>query len=369
MKYLKNSKLFSALVFIICIGIILALYQQVSFVFLPIQAFFASIFTPILIAIFIFYIFLPVYKFILKKVKTEKIALPLIFIIIIGVFYFLVSSLLPSLLDQIQSFLAMVPTLVTDIVNWIEEILAEYNISSSQIYQSLYELDVSITDILSNILDSFTSGISSIISLTISTAITIFVVPFILYFCFKEGDKFPKQLLKFIPKKYKKVTNDLMAAFHRNAAQYIGGRMLVIIYVAIASYVVFLILNIPNAMLLAMITGILDIIPYFGPWLGAAPAFFVALSISPTTAFILVLLIFLIQQGESYLVTPLVMGKTLDMHPITVMLLVLFANEIAGILGMILALPIYAILKSCGAVIIEFIKKTKREENKIEQID
>jgi len=355
-KFLRESRTFYILVILICLGLFLALLDQIQFIFIPLRAFFRSIFIPILIAVFIYYIFLPVYNIIKKKIKSDKIAIPLLFLIMILVAYFLISIVLPSLLEQIRSLITMTPYLVDTAVNWVEGLLVEYEITSSQIYQYLNDLDISIMDILTNVLDGITTGISSMISTTISTLVVLFIFPLILYYSYKEGEKFPKQILKFVPDKYKNVVSDVMAAFHFNAAQYIGGRVLICLFVAVASYLVFLLLGIPNALLFAIICGVFDIIPYFGPWIGAAPAFIIALTISPFTAIMVAFLIFVIQQLESYVFTPIVMSSSLEMHPVTVVLIVLFANELFGILGMILALPVYSIVKGGLEVVVAYYK-------------
>lgn len=362
LNYLKKSKTFYILVIAISIGLLLSVYDDVSFVFYPLEVFFNSLFTPILIAGFIYYVFLPVYNLIKKKITSDKIALPLVFIIILTVVYFIVSTILPSLLNQISSFIGMIPSIVNTLITGAENILVEYDISTSEVYQYINDMNISLSSIVTGVLEGLSMGVTSVLSTTISTAITLFIVPFLLYYFFKEGEKFPEFIVKFIPEKYKELTNDLLGAFHFNASQYIGGRVLVCIYVAVASYIIYTVLGVPNALLLGIVTGIFDIIPYFGPFIGAAPAFLIALSISPMTALLLIISITIVQFGESYLVTPLVMGKSLDMHPITVVLLVLFANELFGILGMILILPIYSILKACAIVIYQFFSKNHKKK-------
>lgn len=366
MKLLKDSKLFYLLTIIIGIGLAIAIYNHISFVFYPIQAFLTSLFIPILIAVFSFYIFLPLYKLIKKKIKSDAIAIPIIFLIIIALIYFLISRLLPNAIEQLTQLIAMIPTLFDEIVAWLQNMTIQYNISSGDIYQYINQLDISVTNIMTNILGGFTIGLSSVVSGTIRSAIILFTAPLLLLFLFKDGEKLPAQIIRLVPKRFQNLASDLMEAFHDNAASYIGGRIIVCIYVGFASYLIFLILGVPNALVLGLITGIFDIIPYFGPFIGALPAFLVALMVSPLTALLLVIFITIVQLFESYLVTPLVMGKSLEMHPATVVMLVLFANELVGLLGMILILPIYAILKGCVAVLIRYYKEYKEKKLVIE---
>ncbi|GAA0368485.1 AI-2E family transporter [Alkalibacterium iburiense] len=363
MKFLKESKFFYVLTILILIGLVIGIYNWISFIFYPFEAFFISLFAPIIIAVFIFYIFLPVYKLTKIKIKTDLIAILITFFVIALVLFFIFSTLLPSLFQQITQLVTLIPSVINEIISWIEAFTIEYNISSADVYQYLYDLDISVTNIVTNIIESLTSGVTSILTLTIRSAIIIFTVPLLLFFLYKDGDKLPDQIVRIVPSQYEDLALDLAEAFHLNASNYIGGRVIVCLYVGVAAYIIFLILGVPNALLLGLITGIFDIIPYFGPFIGAAPAFLIAATISPTTALLLTVLITVVQLFESYLVTPLVMGKSLEMHPATVVILVLFANELIGLIGMILILPVYAILKACALVVFNYINENKKQQS------
>lgn len=359
MKYLRQSKFFAGIVIAILIGLLVSVYSHVDFIFYPIDVLFASIFPITLISIFLYYIFLPIYEFLSKKIKRDWIVIPIIFALIIWIIYFLISSILPEVLRQLTTLISTTPYIVNELVNLVEGFMIENNISSSQVYAYLSDIDVSITNILTNILDQFISSVSNIISLTISSLVIIATVPLILFFLFKEGEKVPQNIMKLIPPKYKQLVGDLLSAFHENARNYIGGRIIVCVFVGIFSYIIFMLLGIPNAMLLGLICAIADIIPYFGPFIGAAPAFFVALSMNPVLALGVAFFIFILQQVESYIFTPFVLSSSLELHPVTVALLVIFAKDAFGIIGMILVLPTYAILKGCLLVIIRYLRDEK----------
>lgn len=366
MKYLQQSKLFAAIILIIAIGIMLSLYSRIDFLLYPIRAMFSSLFPIILISSFLFYIFLPVYELLKKKIDHDGIVIPIIFGLIIFVIYFMMSSILPQVIDQLSTLIAITPSVVNNFVYYIEEFMIENNISSGEVYSYIYNLDLSITNVLTNILEQFTAGFANILSTTISSLVIIATVPLVLFYLFKEGHKLPYIFLKYTPPKYKNLAGNLMSAFHLNARNYIGGRILVCVFVGILSYVIFLLLGIPNALLFGLICGIADMIPYFGPFIGAAPAFFVALSMSPGLALSVVVFISILQQIESYVFTPFVMGNSLELHPVTVVVLVIFAKDAFGIIGMILVLPTYAIIKGCLIEIFRYLRDVKGKTFKYE---
>ena len=109
-----------------------------------------------------------------------------------------------------------------------------------------------------------------------------------------------------------------------------------------------------NALLLGLICGVLDIIPYFGPFIGAAPAFLFALSQDMKTAVLLVIGITIIQFGESYVVSPIVMNKVLHIHPIIAVFLLLIAGNLLGFVGMIVALPVYSIVMAMAGTLTRY---------------
>lgn len=359
MKYLRNSKLFAAIILIIAIGVMAYVYAQTDFLFAPLRAFLTTLFPILLISLFIYYIFLPIYEFLYKKIKKDIIVIPLVFAIIIGVIYYLISSVFPALIQQLTSLIALTPAVVNSLMDYIERFIIENNISSAEVYNYLSDLDLSVTNILTNILDQFLASFANILSITISSIVIIATVPLVLFYLYKEGNKIPENILLLTPHKYKQLVGDILSAFHDNAKNYIGGRILVCVFVGVTSYIAYALLGIPNALLFAIFCAAADIIPYFGPWLGAAPAFFVALSISPALAVGVAVSIFVIQQLESYVFTPFVLGNSLELHPVTVVILVIFAKDAFGILGMVLILPVYAILKGCFLVIVDYLRENK----------
>src|SRR5690606_32321336 len=122
-------------------------------------------------------------------------------------------------------------------------------------------------------------------------------------------------------------------------------QFLVILILCVLAATSFWLLGLPYPILLGTIVGITEIIPYFGPIIGALPALFVALTISPSMVFWVIGTIVLLQLIEGSVLSPLIVGKSLNIHPIIIILVLLAGGEIAGIIGMLFAVPIFAILR------------------------
>jgi predicted PurR-regulated permease PerM len=128
-------------------------------------------------------------------------------------------------------------------------------------------------------------------------------------------------------------------------SSYIQGQIIVSICVGILAYIAFLIIGLDYPLVLALVAMFTNVIPFIGPWIGTIPAVIVGLLNSPFMALLVVLAVVVVQQIESNLISPQVMGRKLSIHPLTIIFLLLVAGRFAGLLGLILAVPTYAVGK------------------------
>lgn len=362
MDFLKHSKLFATLTLLSLVGITILIFSQITFIFRPLEAVFSSVFLPILISVFILYIFLPIFKQLEKITKRKNLSIILIMCLIFLSVYIIIQVIVPIVIVEISKFIAQVPSMVNAAVHYLDGSILEDVVSPF-----VESLDLQqVGSVVVRVFSGATTSLTNIIYLVSHSAIVIFTVPLLLIYMFKDGDKVPEKLALITPEKYKQLVKSWCDDFHNSASTYISGKMLVCSYVGISSYFVFTILGLPNALLLALICGLMDIIPYFGPFIGAAPAFLYSLSDDLNTSLLLVLLITIIQFGESYLVSPIVMNKVIHIHPIVAVFLLLIAGNLLGFLGMIIALPAYTIVRG---MIQTFIRFKQTEKDQIEDIE
>ena len=183
---------------------------------------------------------------------------------------------------------------------------------------------------------------------------------------FKDGHRFPIALAKFFPPKYRKEGLKILEDVGSTLSAYINGQVTVACIVGLLSFIGYLIIDVPYALVMALIVAVTNIIPYVGPILGGAPAVIIALFDSPFQALLVVIVITIAQQIEGNFLSPLILGKSLDIHPATVIILLLVAGNIAGVIGMGLAGPTYAVCKTIITSINRFfaIRKRAQEEAK-----
>ena len=139
---------------------------------------------------------------------------------------------------------------------------------------------------------------------------------------------------------------------------YISGKGLASIVVGILVYIGILFIGLPYSLLLAIICGATNMIPYIGPFIGAAPAFIIGLTISPGKALLVALLILVIQQVDANFLTPKFVGQSLDIHPLTIIVVLLVAGKMAGFVGIMFGVPGFAVVKT----IVIYVKKIVLEE-------
>lgn len=112
-----------------------------------------------------------------------------------------------------------------------------------------------------------------------------------------------------------------------------------------------------------MIAGLTNLIPYLGPYLGLAPAFLVTVFNEPFKALLCCVVVLVVQQLDGNIIYPNVIGKSLKIHPLTIIIVLLVAGNIAGLLGIFLGVPFYAICKTIVSYVIKIVKEDQRNES------
>lgn len=354
---------------ILLIVAILYLCTKISFLFEPVFIFFSTVFFPILIAGFLFFIFNPFVAFAQKKLKIPRtLGIILLYIIFIGIIVLIGVIFVPAITQQVKELFGNIPHYVNDVQNLINDISKSeaFYWAQTQEYVDLNSIIDGLTTWLYNLPGTLTSSISNLFVLVANVAIVIVSVPFLLFFMLKDGHKLPNAIVRFLPSSYRKEGLEILKNTTDTLAAYIQGQLIVSLCVGTLSYIGYLIIDLPYALLLAIAVAITNIIPYLGPILGAAPAFFVGLFDAPMTALLVVVVAVIAQQVEGNLISPLVIGRRLDTHPATITIILMVAGNIAGVLGMILGVPVYAVTKTLILNIVRLVKlhRTYREELK-----
>ena len=195
-------------------------------------------------------------------------------------------------------------------------------------------------------LGSLNENMMSIVSIITSAATVLIIVPFLLFYFLKDDEKLRPFLLKYIPVEVEDEGDTILKDVDRTLSAYIIGQTIIALADGIMMYIGYLIIGLDYALALALFAMSLIIVPFLGPFLGVIPALVVALQQDPMMALKVLIVLTAVQQLEGNLITPNVMGKRLQIHPVTVILLLLAAGSVYGFVGILIAIPAYAVVKT-----------------------
>jgi Predicted permease len=181
----------------------------------------------------------------------------------------------------------------------------------------------------------------------IQSLFTLVIIPFLAFYFLKDADRIKQGALHLVPEKWRGRTASLLAEMDRSIGEYIRGQLTVCAVLAVMASIGLWLLKVPYPIVFGLFIGATDLIPYFGPLIGAAPALLMAVTQSVYTVFGVIVMILLIQFLEGNVIEPLIVGKSADIHPLYIMLSLGIGGEVAGIVGMLLAIPAFIVIRTC----------------------
>ena len=360
MNLFKSSKLLFWTVWLLAAALTVYVSTKISFVFQPLYALFSTLFIPVLIAGFLYYLMNPFVNLIEKTKVKRSYGILIVMVLILGGTISFGIKVVPLLLEQLSELIINIPTIISNIEIQAEDLKRIPGLENINYEEVLARLNLSLDSISTTVLSSITTSISSIVSKLTGLAVVLITVPIILFYLFHDGQKFTPAVANLFPTKYKNHIIELLSQMNDVVSGYISGKGLASIVVGILVYIGILFIGLPYSLLLAIISGATNMIPYIGPFIGAAPAFIIGLTISPGKALLVALLIVVIQQVDANLLTPKFVGRSLAIHPLTIIVVLLVAGKMAGIVGIIFGVPFFAVVKT----IIVYVKKIMIEDNK-----
>ncbi len=347
---------------ILLVVAIIYISTKIAFVFEPVGIFISTLFFPILISGFLFYLLNPLVKRLQLLKIPRTLSIIIVYLAIAGLFSLMLSYFIPAVSNQFKQLINDMPRYAAQSMDFFEDVSdsPQFKWVMTQEYITIDDIEEKLTEIGSAIPETITNSISAILGFVANFTITVVTVPFLLFYMFRDGHKFPDGVARLLPAAYRDEALKTMKDTNNTLASYIQGQVTVALFVGTLSFIGYLIIDLPYALILAMVVLVTNIIPYIGPILGGAPAVIIALFDSPMKAILTVVVIVIAQQLEGNVISPLIIGKQLKIHPATIIILLLVAGNIAGILGMVLAIPFYAVSKTIVINIAQFLKERKR---------
>ncbi|WP_368503730.1 AI-2E family transporter [Alkalihalophilus sp. As8PL] len=358
---MPQSKAFRVGIGIALILLIIYLGSLVDWIFKPIVVLVQTLFAPIVLAGVLFYLLRPFVNLLSKKMP-RSLSILILYLTAIGLITTLVLIVGPELQSQFTSLTMNWPQFMNEIRGMIIAVQENEYISRFQESEnfSLEDITSRLEEYLTGLMSSIGSNVASLIGIIANIIIIMIIIPFILFYMLKEGEKAPNQVIRLLPRKHQKEGESILSDMDYALSSYIQGQIIVSICVGILVYIGYLIIGIEYPLVLALIAMFTNVIPFIGPWIGTFPGVIVGFLDSPFMALLVIIVVVVVQQIESNLISPQVMGRKLDIHPLTIILLLLVASRFAGLLGLLLAVPTYAV----GKVIVLHVYRLFRLRNR-----
>ncbi|WP_079525951.1 AI-2E family transporter [Halobacillus hunanensis] len=320
--------------------------------FQPVQTIIGTLFYPILIAGFLYYLIKPFVKFLSKsKYIPEVAAILIVFAAIAGLLYAGFAYLAGTIQKQVSS-ITNLPSKLKETAQQTEQVIQSNNLG----ILSVGELRQKMTSFFGSLTQQISDHLTGVVSTIAGAATVLVIIPFVLFYFLKDGDRLIPFLLKSIPEKHKMEGENLLKNIDQTLAAYIIGQITVAVVDGVLMYVGYLLIGLDYALVLALFVIITAVVPFFGPIIGAIPALVVALSQDPIMAVYVLIILVVVQQLEGNLVAPVVLGNRLNLHPLTIILLLVVAAALYGFIGMVIAVPLYSVLKVVLKNLVQFLK-------------
>jgi len=282
--------------------------------------------------------------------KRRKLSRPLSILIVylaaILVIAGFMAFLVPVVVNQVESMWAQREQLIAQAQTLLEEWLVRYRTTIPEGWRLTIESNLgrAVEAIGRAIQESLGSAVSAITS-TVSLIIGLVIIPFWVFYILADEKAMASAFEAAIPARVEADVRNVLRIVDDILSAYIRGQLLLCLAVGVMSTVGFVVIGLDFAVLLGVMIGLFEFIPFVGPILGAIPALIVAVIQSPITALWTILVIFAVQQAENLFLVPRVAGKSVRLHPALVMFVLVIGNEALGLWGMIIAVPLTAILR------------------------
>lgn len=254
-----------------------------------------------------------------------------IYVLFFGILALVVVLLVPGMATEFAGLTRDFPSYYQKIIGGVEEFQGE-NVTGQD---------------FKNILESWAANIGQTTRSIFSTIggifggfISIFAVLVVTFYLIVKKDNMRNFLQAVTPLRYQPYVMQLYVRMQKKIGSWLRGQIVLMAVIAILSYIGLLILGVKYALLLALLAGLMEIIPYLGPIIGAIPAVLIGFTQSPLKVFLVIILYIVIQQLENNLIVPKVMKRAVGLNPIVVILVILIGAKIAGIVGALVAVPV-----------------------------
>ncbi|MEC0240781.1 AI-2E family transporter [Paenibacillus dokdonensis] len=361
-RFFLNNRFVLFLLVLLLIGVNIMVLSKISFIFHPVIVLLKTVVLPIILTGIVYYLLNPIVDFLEKRRVGRIQSILMLYVFIIGIVAVLLTLVIPVIREQIMDLVSNFPAYSETARVQFEHLMGSKLVNQFQDSISFDPQEVvkTISQKATSFLNKTWTGIGGFLGNLLEIVLAIVTVPFILFYLLKDGKKLPGFIQGFVPTRLRGETNRVMSEMNHQISSYIRGQIIVSFCIGALLFVGYIIIGLKYSLILAVIAAFTSVVPYLGPVIAITPALIVALVTSPIMLLKMVIVWTVVQLIEGKFISPQVMGKTLKIHPITIIFVILTSGNLFGIVGVLLAVPGYAVLKVVVSHIYQWFKIRSR---------
>jgi len=313
--------------------------------------FFMHVLTPIIIGMVLAYLMNPLMRWLEDNTKLRRGAsIAILYLGFVGVLGVLIAFILPAIISSISDIVVHFPSYIEQTNAYGNELIERFEAAYGGDIESMLDSETFTTltgkfglvmnSLLANALTGIASFSSGIFKFIMGLIISIYVL--------KDKEKFGVGMKRLVyaslKDKQAKGFMGFVAEVDFIFSRYISGKLLDSSIIAVLAFVGLWIIGAPYQLLLALIIGVTNMIPYFGPFIGGTPAVVITLFYSPVTAFWVLIFIVVLQQFDGNILGPKILGDSVGVGPFWIMLAIIIGGGLFGILGMLIGVPVIVVI-------------------------
>lgn len=330
--------------------------MQNAWILTPVWKFIGITMPAIVVAGILFYVLDPFVHFMERRLHLRTgLAIAVAMLLTVGVIAVIFLNLIPFLTKQTSGIISALPQFANDVLHNINHLNQEHHwLSNSNLANINERVSTYFSKRGLNLLTGTLSSLGNVVTTVSDWIITIITAPLVLFFMLKDGSRFPHYISQVVPTGYRARFVTMLDQMNVKVSSYVRGQLTVALCVLIIFTTGYSIIGLRYALLIGLLAGPLNLIPYFGSAIALIPALIIGVVTSPSMLLGVVIVYLIEWVLETQVLSPLIMGNSLAMHPITIVFVLLAAGKMFGLVGVIFGVPGFAVLKVLATTVFQW---------------
>lgn len=347
---LRETRLLPVIVGLVIVGIILLALRL------------ANVLSPFLWAALAAYLLYPLVIRLERGLRLPRVAvIAILYVFVIGFLIFVGFQLIPTTMEQVRSLIHSLPQLIK---NAQDELVREPELHLGGFVINTRQIETRIDDLAGQFASRFGKEAVPLVLQTAEFLVRVAVFLIATFYFLLQGDTVLRRLRDLAPRRYRDPLDQIVSQVNQTFGAYIRAQLILFVIMSLATFTVLSILGVQYALVVALASGLLELVPIIGPWVAASVAVLVAISGESTAfgwsparvAIAVAISYFVLRMLEDHVVIPQLVGRIVRVHPVLVIFGVLAGASLGGMLGLLVAVPILAALKIVGEAVIQVVR-------------